>query len=213
MGAIGLQICPPIFNLPSQSDLLHYFGDISDAIDIGIMVYHTHWMRGGFIATDTFMKMADFEQVAAVKWSAPEGGDYDDMAKFSHIFSVIANGQQPVRCHELGGRGYINITAEAHPPHDQKVWELMESRRYAEAQTLYDSVNTPLREFSARISERTGGQSVFKKGLMAVMGFPVGASRPPSEPMTEKEMDGLREIVRGFGWPVPTSAAKVAVPA
>ena len=204
MGAHALQICPPVFNLPSQGDTLDYFSDISDAIDIGIMVYHTHWLRGGFISTDTIMKMGEIERVVSIKWSVPEGGNYEDMMKFSEMFSVIDNGGNPARCHSLGGRGYINLTLESYPPHDLKVWELLESNQYEKAEELFESVDRPLREYAARVDERSGGQARVKKGLMALMGLPVGASRPPSKPLNEKEMDELREILRGFGWPVTT---------
>ena len=30
----------------------------------------------------------------------------------------------------------------------------------------------------------------------------VGASRPPSKPLNEEELDELREILVGYGWPV-----------
>ena len=202
MGAIGLQVCPPIFNLPSQDDLLDYFGDLSDAIDIGIMVYHTHWMPGGRIETDTICKMADFEQVAAVKWSNPEDVPYDDMTKFAQTFNVIDNSGQPVRCHQLGGRGYINMTLEAYPPHDLRIWELLESRQYDEAQALYDAVSVPPRKLYEKFDQRSGGQARVKKGVMALMGQPVGASRPPSKPLNDAEMAELREMLISFGWPV-----------
>ena len=206
MGAHALQVCPPVFNLPSQGDLLDYFGDLSDAIDIGIMVYHTHWLSGGRIEVDTIMKMADFGQVAAIKWSAPEDVDYDEMAKFSGIFNVIDNGGGPVRCHQLGGRGYINITLETYPPHDLKIWDLLESKRYDEAKTLFDSVNEPLRAFAEKLDRRSGGQGRLKKGMMALMGQPVGSSRPPSKPLNQEEMDELREILVSFGWPAQARA-------
>ena len=35
LGAVCLQISPPIFNTPNQDDLLRHYGDISDAIEIG----------------------------------------------------------------------------------------------------------------------------------------------------------------------------------
>ena len=211
MGAIALQVCPPIFNLPSQDDLLDYFGELSDAIDIGVMVYHTHWMSGGRIEVDTILKMADFEQVASIKWSAPDDVDYDEMAKFSGIFSVIDNGGGPVRCHQLGGRGYINLTAESYPPHDLRIWDLLESKQYDEAQTLYDSVNDPLRDFAEKLGQRSGGQARLKKGIMSLMGQPVGSSRPPSKPLNAAEMEELRGILEGFGWPVESKVAEAAV--
>ena len=202
LGAIGLQVCPPIFNLPSQDDLIDYYSDLSDAIDIGIMVYCTQWMPGGLVEVDTILRMKDIPQVASIKWSPPPGGNHEDMAQFSDIFRVIENGDSPARSHELGGNGYINLTAEAYPPHDLKMWGLLEQRRYTEAQALWDEINTPLREYSAKVDTRSGGQGRVKKGLSYLMGKPAGVSRPPSKPLNSKELDELREILVGFGWPV-----------
>ena len=205
MGAHALQVCPPIFNLPSQEDILDYFSDLSDAIDIGIMVYHTHWMPGGRIEIDTFLKMSDFEQVASVKWSCPEDVEYNDISKFTKIFNVISNGHT-VQAHKLGAKGYINLTAESYPAHDLKVWDLLESGKYDEAEKVEDSVNEPLRIFSAKVDSRSGGQGRVKKGVMALMGQGVGSSRPPSKPLNSQELDELREILIGFGWPVQATA-------
>lgn len=202
MGAIGLQICPPIFNLPSQDDLLDYYSDISDNIEIGIMVYCTQWMPGGLVEVDTIMRMKDIPQVASIKWSPPPGGKQEDMAQFTDIFSVIENGGSPTLSHRLGGRGYINLTAEAYPPHDLELWDLLESQQYDAAQELWDKVNTPLREYSAKVDERSGGQARVKKGLSYLMGKPAGSSRPPSKPLDAEDIDELREILVGFGWPV-----------
>ena len=204
LGAVGLQVCPPIFNLPSQDDMLDHFGALSDAIDIGIMVYHTHWMRGGAIDIDTFLKMADFEHVVAIKWNPHQGQTYEDMARLVERFNIIDNSVSPVRCARLGGHGFVQTSAMAYPPHDLRVWELIQAERYDEAEELYDSVQTPLRAFDARISVRSGGQARGTKALMAVMGRPVGSSRAPSKPVNDEEMAELREIVRGFGWPMPS---------
>jgi len=204
LGAIGLQISPPIFNDPTQDDILRYYEAVSNAIDIGIMVYNTWWLAGGNVLPETLLKMADIEQIVAVKWSAPEGQNYEDMAQFAHIFNVIDNSSQPVRCHRLGGRGYINMTAEIHPPHDLGIWELLEAQRYDEAQALFDRVNIPLRELYARLAQKSGGQARLKKGMMALMGTPLGASRPPSLPLNSAEMAELRDLLVSFGWPVKT---------
>ena len=200
LGAIGLQISPPIFNNPTQDDILRYYEDISNAIDIGIMIYNTWWLSGGNVLPETLLKMADFEHIVSVKWSVPEDQGYDDMSKFGSMFNVIDNSSQPVRCHKLGGCGYINLTSEVYPPHDLRIWELLESHQYDEAQKLFDSVNNPLRELYAK--QISGGQARLKKGMMALMGMPMGASRPPSLPLSEDEMAELRQVLLSFGWPV-----------
>jgi len=200
LGAIGLQISPPIFNSPTQDDILRYYEDISNAIDIGIMIYNTWWLSSGNVLPETLLKMADFKHIVSVKWSVPEDQDYEDMSKFSDIFTVIDNSSQPVRCHKLGGRGYINLTSEVYPPHDLRLWELLESQQYDEAQELFDEVNNPLRELYAE--QISGGQARLKKGMMALMGMPVGDSRPPSMPLSDDEMAKLRQTLLSFGWPV-----------
>jgi dihydrodipicolinate synthase/N-acetylneuraminate lyase len=203
MGAICLQVNPPVFNLPTQDDLLHYYGDLSDAIDIGIMVYNTWWLGNGNVLPQTIMKMRDFEHVVSIKWSVPDDQDYDDMAKFSDVFSVIDNSSQAPRCYRLGGQGYINMTAEVYPAHDLRIQALLEAGRYDEAQALFLSVDTPLRDFYAKTAQASGGQARVKKGMMEVMGHPMGASRPPSAPLTKENMAELRQLLIGFGWPVP----------
>jgi len=202
LGAIGLQISPPIFNSPTQDDILRYYEDISNAVEAGIMIYNTWWLAGGNVLPETLLKMADFERVVAVKWSVPEDQDYDDMREFAHIFNVVDNSSQPVRCHKLGGRGYINLTSEIYPSHDLRIWELLESHQYEEAQALFDKSNDPLRELYAK--QISGGQARLKKGMMALMGRPMGASRPPSLPLSDDEMVELRRMLVDLGWPVKT---------
>jgi len=202
MGAHALQVCPPVFNLPSQNDIFDYFSDLSNAIDIGIMVYHTHWLSGGRIEVDTILRMKELERVASIKWSVPDDIDYDEMTKFADDFSVIANGHA-VKCHQLGGRGYINVTASAYPAHDLKIWDLLENGKYDEAAKEFETVDGLLRDFGAKVDARSGGQARLPKALMDVMGRSAGSSRPPSKPLTPNELAELKDLVGNqLGWPV-----------
>ena len=115
LGTVAIQVTPPIYNIPTQQDMYDYFYDLSNAIDIGIMIYHTTWMPGGNIETDTFLHMADIDNVVAVKWGGSTEGVYEDMTKFVDIFNVIDNSANPVGCAELGGHGYVQTTLDIHP--------------------------------------------------------------------------------------------------
>lgn len=206
LGAIGLQISPPVFNDPTQDDILRYYEAVSDAVEIGVMVYNTHWIKGGAVYPETFRKMADFEHVVCIKWNPPEGVEYEAIYELADTFNIIDNSRQPVRCHRLGGRGFISIGAEVYPPAYVGLWDLMESGRYDEAQATWDRMNPPLRAFYDRAAQNSGGQARVKKAMSKVMGFPVGDSRPPSLPLTDAEIEELREMMVGWGWPVPEKA-------
>lgn len=206
LGAIGLQVSTPSLNAPTQDDIVRHFEDVSRAVDIGVMAYVVNNMPGGTIYPETIRRMVEFESLVAIKWTPPPDGDYHDIADLVHRFNIIDNTKNPVRNHKMGGRGYINWTAEIHPPHDLKVWDLLESKRYDEAQDLWDSVHKPLMEFSGKLQEKSGGQARLKKALMKAMGRPAGDSRPPSLPVTDAEQAELSEILKGFGWPVPETS-------
>ena len=104
LGAIGLQIDLPFFHHARQDDLVRFYTDISNAIEIGIMIYNTHWFTMNpsdeAMRAETMLRLEDAEHVTALKWSAPNNTDiaYDDMTKFADTFNVIDNSGQPVRC-------------------------------------------------------------------------------------------------------------------
>jgi len=199
LGAVGLQIDLPFFHHPNQDDYVRYYTDISDAIDIGIMIYNTHWFGCEYLTAETMLRLVDAEHVAAIKWSVPAGEDYDQMRQFVHIFNVIDNSNQPVRCHKNGGRGYISSLVAAYPPHDMEVWHLLEAKRYEEAQAKLDRVSKAIGPIRDKIGARSGGYR-FPKGLMAAVGQPVGPPRPPTLPVDEDELAELRVVVQGLGW-------------
>lgn len=202
LGAVGVQIDLPIFHHPTQDDIVRFFSDISDAIDIGIVLYNTWWFGAPSISVESVRRLADAEHLVAIKWSVPPDGEYDEMRQFAAQVNVIDNANQPVRCHKNGGRGYINNTMNAYPAHDLALWELLEARRYDEAQALWDRVNKPLSAFIERAALRSGGYRV-NKGMMALMGRPMGVPRPPTLPLDDHEMAALRDLMAGFGWPLP----------
>ena len=201
LGAIGLQIDLPFFHHPNHDDLVRFYTDISDAIDIGIMIYNTHWFGVESLRAKTMLRMADAEHVVAIKWAVPDEVDYDEMREFTHIFNVIDNSNQPVRAHKNGARGYIDATTAAHPAHALKVWELLEAKEYDKAQALLDKVKGALGQVSAKLADRSGGYRMLK-GLMEVLGHPVGPPRPPTLPLDEQELAELSEAARSLGWPV-----------
>lgn len=209
LGAIGLQIELPYNHSPNQDDYVRYFTDISDAIEIGIMIYNTYWFGCQPISADTLLRLADAEHVVAVKWNAPADGDYDEMRQFSHIFNVIDNSGSPVRCHKNGGRGFVSAYAPAYAAPELEIWQLLEEKRYEEAQAILSRIEGAIGPVRARIAARSGGYRL-AKGMMEVMGRPAGPPRQPTQRLNSEELSDLEGALRGLGWPVPERQASPA---
>jgi 4-hydroxy-tetrahydrodipicolinate synthase len=208
LGAVGVQIDLPIFHHPTQDDYVRYFTDISDAIDIGIIIYNTWWFGAESIKAESLLRLTDAEHVVAVKWSTPTDAGYDDMRQFSGIFNVIDNSNNPVGCQRNGGRGYISSIIHAWPEHDLRVWELVEQQRHDDAQARFDRVNLALRAFDERLARESGGYRL-QKALMEAIGRPVGPPRPPTLPLNANQLAELRDLMLKLNWPGVAAMAGV----
>ncbi len=203
VGVPALQISPPIFNLPSQEDILRYYGAVSDAVEIGIIVYTTPWLNHGAIHPQTLARMVDFEQVVAIKWSPPPEAEYADVFKLADRFNILDNNNDPISCHKLGGHGFLIDGVEAYPPFYLILWELILQGQYDNAQAKWNSFVEPFGQFFSKVVTKSGSDSKVAKGMSKIMGLDLGPPRPPSVPMDERELAELRSMMISWGWPVP----------
>ena len=203
LGATGVQIILPFYHHANQDDHVRHFTAISDAIDIGILIYNTHWFcldaSVESLRAETMLRLKDAERVVAVKWSHPE--DHESMRKFSHIFNVIDNSGRnlSVWCHQHGAAGYISELTCVYPSHDLHVFQLMEQGNYDEAQKEITTVNDALAPWLEKTRAKSGGYRQWK-ALLEVLGRPMGNPRPPTLPCDENEKAEAKEIVKKLGW-------------
>jgi 4-hydroxy-tetrahydrodipicolinate synthase len=202
LGALAVQISPPIFNLPNQDDLLRYYGTISEKIQIGIVVYNTHWLKHGAIFPSTLARMVDFEHVVAIKWSAPNGIDYSDVFSLANRFNILDNDNDPIRCHMLGGHGYLIDGIESYPPYYLQLWDLMIQGKYEEAKGEWKRFIKPFDPFFEKVVGRSGSDAKVAKGMTKIMGMDLGPPRPPSVAMNEEELAQLCAMMANWDWPV-----------
>ena len=200
VGIVGMQVAPPLFNDPNQDDILRYYEALSENSDIGIMVYQNHWYNYSAINAETLLKMKDFENIVCIKWASFPGCPDESMEELGKYFNLIENGNDRVGFHKRGGDGFLDKTVVAYPPHDLKLWKLLEQKKYSEAQELWDTEESSMKEIIGKIGANSGGQARMKKALMNVMGHEVGEQRPPTLPISESERSELRSVVIGLGW-------------
>ena len=199
MGANSLQIELPYNHAPNQDQYVKHFTMISNAIDIGIMIYNTYWFGVSPIEPETMRRLEDAEHVAAVKWNYPDPDGYDKMREFSDTFNVIDNSGQHVRCFKNGGAGIVSAFAPAYPPHDLTVARLLKEGKYEEAEALTDEEDGALAPVRAKTSQSGGGYRL-AKAMMDIVGHPTGPPRLPTEPLDAEERAILREAMEKLGW-------------
>ena len=209
MGVQALQISPPIFNLPTQDDILRYYGAVSDSIEKGIIIYITHWLEHGAVLPETLARMVDFEHVVAIKWSSPKGMEYDAVFELADHFNILDNNTDPICCHRRGGRGFLTDGVEAYPQYFLRMWDMMEQGEYDRAQTEWDRFTETFKPFFHRVVTRSGSDAKVAKGMSKLMGIDMGPPLPPSIPLSDREMDELKRLMMDWGWPVTESSTAI----
>ena len=205
LGAIAVQVSPPIFNLPTAADLLRHFEAVSATAEIGLIIYITNQMPHGSIMPDTLARMADFEKVVAIKWSPPPGVEYDAMFELADRFNILDNDGQPIRCHQLGGRGFLTDGVEAYPAFWLRLWDLMEAGDYEAADKTWHLYADSFAPYFSKVLSRSGNDGRAAKGMSRIMGLDLGPHRPLSLPLDDEELAELRALMISWGWPVPGS--------
>jgi len=199
MGANSLQIELPYNHKPNQDQYVKHFTMISDAIDIGIMIYNTYWFGCDSLEPETLLRLKDAEHVAAIKWNYPDPDGYDKMKEFSDIFNVIDNSGQHVKCFKNGGAGIVSAFAPAYPAHDLRVADLLAAGQYDEAEEMVKREDEVFAPIFAKVSA-TGGGYRLAKAMMNIVGHPSGPPRLPTEPVSPEHEGELREAMKKIGW-------------
>jgi len=198
IGADAIQVCPPYYYTPSHEDIFHHFEAISDAVEIGIVVYNTWWTAPN-IGLEGLERLATLANLIGVKWSAPTQGEYMmGYDRFADRLAMIDNGVHHVYCHMQGGVAWISHVSNFWPEHDWGILELMEAGRYKEAQERINEFNAGFREFRAEMEAQTGGEGHAIKKIMELVGLAGGPSRPPTRyvPMTAPQRTTLARLLK-----------------
>ena len=200
LGAVAIQVNPPLNSDPTQDDILRYYGALSDAVDIGIIVYNNPWAPNGRIFIETLRKIVEFENIVAIKWEPGTDADFEEVFELASTVNIIDNTIDLARGRRLGSIGFTSIGSGAYPPPYVRIWDMLEAGRLGEAQAAWDMVDKPLRRFYDKVTSKSGGQGRVTKGMTEIMGYPMGSCRPPSLPLSPEEMAELRGMMEGWGW-------------
>jgi 4-hydroxy-tetrahydrodipicolinate synthase len=212
LGYVGLQIDLPMFHHPYQHDMIRYFTDISEAIDVGVLIYNTWWFGDdsfgeASMSPETIRHLATTtEHVVGIKWSAPPDLDWEVMRDFADVINVIDNTGDYVRAAQLGAAGFIGEPIVYVPRHDLELWDLLEAQRWDEAKALMDRIHYPIWAFMAKTKRRSGGYRA-PKAILRLLGLPMGDPRPPTLPLQPDELAELETLLRSLDFPVVGAAA------
>jgi dihydrodipicolinate synthase/N-acetylneuraminate lyase len=203
VGAEFIQVSPPYYFAHTEEDFYEYVLAAAESADVGIVVYNTHWTSYAF-SIDTVARLADLPAVVGLKWSTPDTGfmEFEQVVSaFAQRFSIIDNQLRFVTSHILGGRGIEVHVCNYWPEWGLKVWSLLETGRYVEAQQELVRVAIPFMTLWKEMEQYTGGDGYLDKLCMELIGLGSSRCRPPTRDVREIYRERARQMLVESGVP------------
>jgi dihydrodipicolinate synthase/N-acetylneuraminate lyase len=201
IGAYGIQLSPPYYYKPSDSDVINFFKAINDAVQMPIMVYNTPWL-GYNMNFQVLDALVDYEWVVSLKWASTSHYLYSrGIARYADRLAIVDNAGMTAYAHLLGVTGFITHLANIWPGHEVALWEQLNSGDYIGAQKEMQRVNWRWYDFRVRMGQITGGESNVVKAAYDLIGRHGGPVRPPTQAISMKHRNELKILLKEIGVP------------
>lgn len=194
-GADAMLVVTPYYNKPPQRGLVEHFTRVAGATSAPVMVYNIPGRTGIRIAHDTLLRLAEVENVVAVKDST---GDFDGV---SRLVSEAPSGFE-VYCGDdwatfgmlcLGAVGLVSVASHVAGERLKQMMELAQSGDTAAARKVHEEL---LPVFDALFIT---SNPIPVKAAMGLIGQAAGPPRLPLVPATDEEVARIRKALEDAG--------------
>lgn len=141
-GADGLLHVTPYYNKPTQNGLIEHFTAIAESTPLPIILYNVPGRTGLNMTAETTITLSQIKNIVGIKEASK---DLEQVATIinntTDSFSVYS-GDDPLNLEicNLGGRGFISVTANIVPKALAKVWNLHSAYQTAAAADLHENL-------------------------------------------------------------------------
>ncbi len=209
VGLEGILLAPPPYVVPNNREIVHFYRTISEAVAIPLCVYN--WPRGTNVDMDTktLEQLTELDTVVAIKNSTGDIGRFLDgffaLKDRVRYFGIPMSELGITLIERHGGDGTIGagaVLGSDHPNFFDHVWagDLEKARRSgARDRKLFEDWINP--DYSVKFGSP---QAIFKAALN-LRNLPGGYPRPPLLPLTEEEVEKVRQTLSELSLVAPVA--------
>ena len=206
-GCDGAMVIAPFMVRPNRADLIAHFKEISDSVDLPIMLYNIPRDTVNNLTPDIVDELADLEHVVAIKDSAFDFNVFYEtyLAAGDRISIFVGpSTMYGVAALQMGAVGWVDTYSN--------VWgaglvALYNAARAGDMDTARDLQKKGL-EIRRLLSPEDQNMYCTVKAALNMMGLPGGFPRPPLRPLRESHLKKLREGMRNLGFTLVEAAAE-----
>lgn len=186
-GVHGLLAVGPYYNKPPQAGLIRHFTAIADATDLPVMIYNIPGRTAVNVLPETLAALAEHPRIVAVKESSGDLAQISEVAaRVPESFDVYSGDDLlALPTAAVGGRGVVSVASHVAGPQFASMFEAFFAGDVDRAAAIHRSLVPLVRALFAVSSP------IPVKAAMSLLGFDVGACRPPLCALTVEQTRAL----------------------
>ena len=192
VGVDGTLIVPPFYSKIKNDEIYEHFKNISDAVDIPIMIYNNPFTSKIDLSPEFLAELANINAVKYVKESSGDISRIWRIRKLTEDKMTVFIGADNIALESflMGSKGWICVAANIFPKETSRLYELARDGLFEKAIELYDNL-LPLCNFL----EETGKFTQIAKYGLELRGQKASPSRLPFLPLSEEIKRETEKIV------------------
>lgn len=194
-GADAVLVVTPYYNKATQSGLIEHFSQVADASEKPVIMYNVPSRTGCNLQADTVAKLAEHENIAAVKEASGNMAQVVDIIARCGDKLDVYSGEDglTVPIMAMGGKGCISVLSNVMPGEASRMAALALQGDYPAAAELQCKLLPMIDCLFSQVNP------VPVKAAMAAMGFGQEYLRMPLTPMEPAYREKMFAVMRQLG--------------
>jgi len=189
-GADGALLIAPYYNRPGQEGLYRHFMAVADAVSIPLVLYNIPSRTGVNIETSTFARLADHDNIVAVKEASGKLSLAPEILKETDLIVLAGDDALTLPLLSLGGMGVISVAANVVPRSMANLVDFYLEGNVIEAQKLYFKLFPLFRGLFVEVNPVPVKHALGKAGIMSPeVRLPLCELRPESAAHLERILE------------------------
>jgi dihydrodipicolinate synthase/N-acetylneuraminate lyase len=201
-GAAGVMSVSPYYSSPPERELLGYFRDLAEAVDIPLVVYNNPGASGVSISLHGLAELAHEGTARVIKDSHGDPSRIHDLRLLVPEQTALVYGEDYGSFEAIlaGADGWVAGVGNFMPRHAVRLWELARSGELDKAREYWFEILpliniTSHKPMFGRPEERPDFIQVYKAALDKI-GFAAGQCRRPLLPLPEEDLAYLHGLMK-----------------
>lgn len=194
-GVNGVLVVTPYYNKCTQNGLIEHYKAVADC-GLPVIAYNVPSRTGVNIAPETISKLAEIENVVAIKESCSDINHFLDCAKVCNEVGLdmyCGDDGLTTAAMAMGASGVISVAANVVPRYIVELVRHCENNDYKRARALQFKLNEFIHSLFCEVNP------IPVKKAMQLIGIDVGAPRLPLTELEEEHTKRLEAAMREVG--------------